>query len=213
MMMRFIVSASIALGAASFDLGSPQSTGAPVEPTVEAVPASTVAPKAGARAKPSGTSESSAKSTSIDRLLASYAFVGGERERKGVADAIEDVVSDMNIFVRRIARDRLTSSNTVPSGVRIQRDGRRIAVTVGERTYAAQLDGPPAKVTNSRGNELRMTLRLQAGRLVQDFQGDGGGRTNSFSVDGNGRLKMEVNVHSPRLPKDVVYRLSFAKKG
>jgi hypothetical protein len=150
--------------------------------------------------------------TVIDRMAASYAFIGGERERKGLAEAIEAVVEAMNIFVRGIARDRLTETNQIPSSLVIRRQGRRITVSLEDRTYSAELGGPPVTVTGSTGDALRLTYRLRDQRLVQAFVGERGGRTNTYFVDAEGRLRVDVEVHSPRLPKDLRYRLSFGKR-
>lgn len=148
----------------------------------------------------------------LDRLSATYTFVGGEREHKGLIDAIEAVVGDMNLFVRDIARDRLRASNEVPSALAIHRIGRRVTVSFDERTYTAELGGPPVTVQGATGDPVRLTYRLQGQRLIQDFRGERGGRVNAFYVDAEGRLRIDVKVHSPKLPKDLLYRLSFGKR-
>ena len=145
----------------------------------------------------------------LDRLTASYAFVGGEREHKSLLEAIESVVGEMSVFVRGIARSRLVDSNKVPTKVVIRRDGSNITVSFDDRTYTAVLGGPPVTVKGSTGDLLQLSYRLSGQRLVQDFRGERGGRVNTFFVDGNGHLRVDVQVHSPKLPKELRYRLSF----
>jgi hypothetical protein len=160
-----------------------------------------------------GQAAAADEATAIDPFVGVYRFSGGEREKQGIADAIDDVVSEMNILARGIARDRLTESNRAPSVLEVQRDGRRITVTFDDRTYTADLDGPAVDVTGSTGDPLKLTYRLRGDKLVQDFKGERGGRINTFSTDGEGTIRVQVKVHSTKLPKPLVYRLSFEKHG
>jgi hypothetical protein len=148
----------------------------------------------------------------LDTLAARYGFVGGERERTALEKAIEAVVEHMNLFVRDIARSRLRDTNRVASSLVIQRDGPRITVSLDDRTYSAELGGAPVTVRGSTGDSLRLTHRLHGQRLVQTFEGERGSRINTFYVDGEGRLRLDVVVRSPQLPRDLLYRLSYGKR-
>jgi hypothetical protein len=122
------------------------------------------------------------------------------------------VVEEINFFVRGIARDRLRDANQIPSRIVIRRDGRTIIVSQDDRTQAAELGGPPVQVKGSAGDDLRLTYRARDGRLVQSFEGERGSRINTFFIDESGRMRVDVVVRSPRLPKDLRYRLSFAPR-
>jgi hypothetical protein len=148
----------------------------------------------------------------VDRFAATYAFIGGERERTGLVKAIESVVEHMNIFIRDIARSRLRAANEIPSALIIRREARRVTVSLGDRTYSADIGAPPVSVTGSSGDELRLTHRVRDQRLIQTFEGERGSRINTFFIDPDGRLLIDVIVRSPRLPRDLRYRLSFGKQ-
>ena len=49
---------------------------------------------------------------------------------------------------------------------------------------------------------------MDAKQLVQEFEGDRGGRVNRF-VRKDEALNLSVRVHSEKLPKDVDYTLTF----
>jgi hypothetical protein len=148
----------------------------------------------------------------VDRFAATYTFVGGERERAGLVKAIESVVEHMSIFIRDIARSRLRDANKIPSSLVIRREARRITVSLDDRTYSAEIGAPPVSVIGSSGDALRLTHRVRDQRLIQTFEGERGSRINTFFIDPDGRLLIDVEVRSPRLPRDLRYRLSFGKQ-
>jgi hypothetical protein len=146
------------------------------------------------------------------RLVGRYVYVGGERERAARDKAIDDVVADMNIIVRSIARSRLKAANPIPRKVAIAISDRTITVTLDSRVYQAPADGSPVKVKGITGDELELRYHLDERELRQEFTGDSGGRNNRFRPMGDDRVRIKVRVHSDQLPKPLVYQLTYGTR-
>jgi len=139
-----------------------------------------------------------------------YRFTGGASEEAARLRAIEEVVADMNVFVRGIARARLERSTRIPSRVAIDRIGSRTSVRLDAHRYVTETDDEPVLVTSPSGERVRLRHRLAGVVLVETLDGEQGGRINRFACRGRG-LRFDVRVHSPRLPRDLVFRTSYGR--
>lgn len=139
-----------------------------------------------------------------------FEFVGGEAERDGVDAAIDAVVSEMNVFIRSIARSRLSAANPVPSNVKIGPHPRGVEIMFDERKYVSELDGDYTRVVGVTGERVRYKVETAKRRLTQVFVGDSGTRKNTFALTGD-RLVISVRVRSEQLPRPLEYRLTFRR--
>jgi hypothetical protein len=157
-----------------------------------------------ARAAPSG-----------DDLLKAYvgAFrhTGGDKERIARDRAIEDVVSGMSFLVRKIARDRLTAANAIAVALTFSRTARSLTIAMDDRSFTGPLDGSKTKVKSIGGDEMDMSYQISRDSVTQNFERDGRGRTNTFTLDGDKSLRMNVRVFADQLPKDLVYELTYVR--
>lgn len=146
----------------------------------------------------------------LSKLSGQWRFAGGSQQRSSVEQAIEEVVDDMNVFVRGIARSRLEDANRVPPEIAITPDGENLTVQIGEEVYTGPISGETVRVRNPEGGISRMRYKFRDGSLYQIFRADDGDRINVFTPrdDGDG-VSMWVTMRSDRLPKDVKYRLSY----
>ena len=143
-------------------------------------------------------------------VLGTFKHVGGDAERRAVASAIEDVVRDMSALIRPVARARLIEANPVPDSLSLKSQGQRVTLAYAEESYAATLDGPPADVVTHAGDDLKLRVSWRKGALHQLFTGDEKSRTNLFRREGD-KLAIYVTVQAQALPKELVYRLSYAR--
>jgi hypothetical protein len=143
-------------------------------------------------------------------FVGTYKHAGGDKEREARDQAIEDVVSGMNIVSRTIARDRLKSANVIAAAITIASDGTSLTISLDSRTYTAPLSGSSVKVTGITGDKLDLSYAVSTGKIDQKFSGDGKGRVNSFTKSGE-QLVMNVRVYSNQLPKDLKYKLTYKK--
>jgi hypothetical protein len=146
-----------------------------------------------------------------ERFEGSFTFVGGEAEREARDAAIEDVVDEMSVFARPIARSKLLDGNKIAQRLDIVVEGDAISVAFDGRPFLAGLDGSSKRVVGILGDELDYHVEIGGTRLRQVFAGDKGGRSNAMRRAG-GKLAVDVKVTSGRLPKPLQYRLTYAPK-
>lgn len=146
----------------------------------------------------------------VDRFVGDHPFTGGDKERKARDAAIDDVVGDMNVLVRGIARDRLKEANVIAERVVVARDGDRLTISLDGRRYTAAIGGPAVKAKSVTGDEVSLRYAVRGDRIEQIFVGDQGGRTNTFRLTDD-KMVVHVRVHSEKLPKDLVYTLSYGR--
>lgn len=157
------------------------------------------------------TAASPGERVAADRFVGHYRFSGGAAQREAVAQAIDDVVADMNPLVRSIARERLARGNRVPDALLVQREGDVMWISFDDRKQGAALDGTTDTVEGSDGSKLRYRISVSESELRQSFEGDRGSRENRMRRKGDGQLVVDVEVRSEQLPKTLRYRLSFAR--
>jgi hypothetical protein len=143
-------------------------------------------------------------------LLGSYRHAGGDGDRAARDRAIDRVVAEMSVLVRAIVRNRLKSTNPINPKLQLSADAHHLTVKLGARTYSAPLDGSPVTVTGITGDELELRHHVTPTHIEQRFTGPDGGRVNTFTLH-HKRLVMSVRVFSPRLPKDLTYKLTYAR--
>jgi hypothetical protein len=143
-------------------------------------------------------------------LMGTYRHVGGEAERQAVHDAIEEVVRELSPLARPIARARLEEANPIPGRLALSSDGKRVTTTFAAESFTASLDGTPAKVVTSAGDEMVLRLRHERGTLRQGFSAPGKARTNWIRIEG-GKLVIYVRVVAEALPRELVYRLTYER--
>jgi hypothetical protein len=137
-----------------------------------------------------------------------YRYVGDEAERAARLRAIEDVVGGMNVLVRSIARARLERSTRIIERLGVERAGTRTSITLDGLRYTTLRDDEPVATTAATGEKVLLRHHLDGFVVVQRLDGEQGWRENRYSCRG---LRLEVRIHSPRLPRDLVYRLTYGR--
>jgi len=146
----------------------------------------------------------------LARLIGTFRHAGGESERRALHDAIEDVVRDMSSIARPVARARLTEANPIPDTLALRSDGRTVTLAYAAESYAAPLDGTPARVVTSAGDAMTLKVRLEKATLRQTFSADDKSRTNLLRLEGD-KLAVYVQVQAALLSRELVYRLTYAR--
>jgi hypothetical protein len=148
----------------------------------------------------------------IAPLAGRYRFVGGKAEVAALEAAIEDVVGGMNVLVRGTARRRLAESAAIPAGLSLSLKNEMLTVRLPDAAYAAPLDGSRVMVEGPAGDPIALRHQvLGDAKLRQLFDADDGWRVNTCERLENGRLRIHVTIHSPKLPKNLDYAITFAK--
>ncbi len=151
-----------------------------------------------------------AEQATNDACSGDFRYSGGDSQRAARDAAIDGVVSDMNFFVRGIARSRLKKATKISPSVAVSRDGENLVVLIDGKRYSAPLSGKGVEVTNAEGDKMTLTHREKNGRIDQTFRAKDGGRKNMLRCQGD-KLELQVTIFSPRLPREIKYRLSYKK--
>jgi hypothetical protein len=147
----------------------------------------------------------------VDRFAGTYRFVGGERERKAWEEAIEDVVVEMNLIVRGMARKRIRETNRIADEIAVERRDNQLSLRLDDHNYTAPIDGPSHGKVSGGGDGVKILHNVEHGQIQQTFLGEDGGRVNTFSMGKDGRMRVRVRVFSDRLPRDLRYQLTYEK--
>lgn len=148
-----------------------------------------------------------------DRYVGTWTFVGGKAEIDGRDQAVEDTVAELNSLIRGIARDKLTKASPIFQTIEVSRDGGALSIKFDDKEVVAGLDGGRTQTTGSDGGTLNYHLEIDDKHLYQVFKGDKGGKKNTFTLVGDKKVRVKFKITSKRLPKPVVYKLTFKKKG
>lgn len=159
-----------------------------------------------------GRPRDSASDDVVRRTLGCHPFTGGDRERQALAEAIEAVVQEFNIFLRPIVRRRLEASNPIAERLCFDKHGGDLSIALDDRKYTAPLDGRKVTVTGITGDDLQLYHQVLGDELRQIFVNDEAARINAYRPTESKGLTMRVRVHADRLPKDLVYRLTYGPK-
>ena len=130
-----------------------------------------------------------------------------------IAAAINVTVADMNFIKRPIARHTLTNLNPAYRKVMIAISDKEVLVKLDEREpIHMPPGGKAAPWTREDGDKFMVAAQVTKDQLVQTFKNDEGERTNVFKLSPDGRsLTLTATVKSPKLPRPLVYSISFGR--
>jgi hypothetical protein len=169
-----------------------------------------------AAARATGEEPPSARSRAPEeetRLAGTYLYVGGEPERSAMKAAVDRATEGM--FGKVIAREELRKrSEPRPSyTIRFEEDGKVSVETPGFPAESAPRDGTEVMIRNRFGDVIRQSQQLVDGVLVQSGRNDDGSGTTEFRLERDGNTLLVTRVsRSPRLPKPVVYSLTYVRQ-
>jgi hypothetical protein len=143
-----------------------------------------------------------------------YRYTGGSTQTAARDAAIEVTVDALASAIRGIARRRLTGTNPIENSIEIIVAGDQVTTTFESGvTATCTVDGGTVDARDIEGGKLRVRVRWQNGKLVQQMQGKGGARTTVYTLSSDRkRLTVHHKITSPRLPEPLVYKLSFTRK-
>jgi hypothetical protein len=147
-------------------------------------------------------------------------FVGAYHELAARASAarieaaIDTATAPMNFVARLVAHKRLTTVNVPAESLRIvQREGELDTDFDGHR-YSAPLDGSVRRNSGPDGKPVDVSYHVEGHTLRGRYVAADGEKRFDFVRRPDGRtLDVHVTVLSARLPRPVVYTLSYAVAG
>lgn len=145
------------------------------------------------------------------RVFGLYRYGGGQKQRERFEAAVEDVVSELNIVIRGIARKKITESQTPAVRIELAKEGDMVVIRRdGAPEIRGRADGKRFKWKNRYGDELRLRMKLDEKQLELRFEGTSDRTVTTYTVDDAGHLKLRTVITDPRLPKPL--KLTFTYK-
>jgi hypothetical protein len=156
-----------------------------------------------------------ASNSVLARFVGTYAYVGGEPEIKALDRAIDQVVDQMNFFIRGIARRRLRAPNLPSKKVSVFVENGQIRIErPGQPEVSAPADGRPITWRHpTDGDVFRVSHGVDdEGALYQRFEGERSVSRNRFVL---GRDKQRLTIHTvitaDRLPAPLRFKMTYAQ--
>jgi hypothetical protein len=178
----------------------------PPAPDSEVVGGSAPAPAPSPSPSPSPT----ATATAAPSPLGTWRFVGGERERKAQAAAIEEIVAELNMLIRGVARGRLTETNPIAPQIELAADGDKTRFWRLAFETRATPDGRKWPGKGREGKDITVQQWVQGATFRELITAADGSRETVMTVRGD-TLKLVATVRSPQLPRALRYELSYQR--
>ena len=162
---------------------------------------------------PHAEAQSSAASP-WDAWVGSYRNLARGGGEAVIASAVDASISSMRPMVKRIARRRILANYPPFQTLRIERSGAGLTVDfVGARRYSAPLDGSRANNRAPDGSTVRVSFRLQNGRLHERMEAGEGFSVNVYRLSDDGStLSLRSTMESDRLPAPITFSLRFRRQ-
>lgn len=148
----------------------------------------------------------------LDRYVGHWRYDGTpEHGQRIIEAAVGRAVDGMGFIVSDIAAGRLRGKNQLVREIVISQAGDRVRIAFdGTRVYETALEQWTPHHTPD-GESVSVLHRYHQGSLVQLFRSDSGTRRNVFRMSGD-RIRLEVTVQSPSLPRAMTYSLTYRRR-
>ncbi len=148
-----------------------------------------------------------------DRIEGTFeAAESPKKERKRLDKKVEGIVEQMSFYKRPFARGELRDATDPAQKLSISFDGEKVEIQFDDDPPAvSKKDGTPGTWTNTEGEAHELKQTVGANRIVQSFTNDEGTRKNTFSLEDDDTLVMQVEIDSSQMPEPLTYRRTFRR--
>ena len=161
------------------------------------------------------TTAADAPDAAIQQFVGTYTYVGGEPEIKALDRAIDEVVDQMNFFIRGIARRRLRAPNLPSKEVSVFVEKEQIRIErPGQPEVSAPADGRLITWRHpSDGDVFQVSHGIDDdGVLYQRFEGERSVSRNRFILGKNKkRLTIHTVITADRLPAPLRFKMTYER--
>ena len=151
----------------------------------------------------------------LPQFVGTYAYVGGDAEIKALDQAIDEVVGQMNFFIRGIARRRLRAPNLPSKKVSVFVENGQIRIErPGQPEVSAPADGRPITWRHpTDGDVFEVSHGVdEEGALFQRFEGERSVSLNRFVLNKDRkRLKIHTVITADRLPAPLRFKMTYER--
>lgn len=149
------------------------------------------------------------------RFTGTFLYVGGDAERRAVAEAVEKAVATMGFLVKSLARDSLNQRAEVRASYTFVFDGMgNLAITSPAFPMAqGPLDGTPFAYDSGDGDRVQLSQRFVDDILVvEGSTADGSGRTEFRLLKDGATLRVHRVLEGPMLSAPVDFTLTYRRQ-
>jgi len=144
-----------------------------------------------------------------------FAYSGGRAQEQRRAAAVEDVVQEVNVIIRRMARERILKGTAPKSPLEIELDPSARVASLRAPTMPllrGSTDGRPVAWKTADGDRNTVNITQRGEVLSLRFRGNGGDSryVYRFAPDGQSLL-LQASVTHRLMPKSLRFRLSYRK--
>lgn len=140
-----------------------------------------------------------------------WRFAGGDAERRAFEAAVQRAVQGMGWIIEGMAAGRIRDSSPIPDTITIRVQNNQIEyIGVRGRLIRSPADGTTIQTTNAQGEPISLSTRINGNQMVRNGSRSEGTRREVLTVNGN-TLVIEGTVSASRLPRPLVYRLTFRR--
>jgi hypothetical protein len=133
-----------------------------------------------------------------------------EQAREKIDEAIDEVVSQMIFFKRPFARGELQEATEPCDQLQIGIDSKRVTIQCDDiKPTTSKKDGTSTEWTDEEGETFTLSQEVQSDEIVQTFESDRGTRTNTYSLEDEETLLLEVKLEGSQLPEPLTYERTF----
>jgi len=125
--------------------------------------------------------------------------------------AIEKAVAEMSFIKRPIARSRLKKTNAVYRTVEISRTDDQVIVALNGTPITMPAGGHPVKWKRDDGEVFDVSVAWRNSAVDQTFKAPDGTRVNTFRLNADGTMSMDVTITSEQLPQPIKYSISYQR--
>jgi hypothetical protein len=143
-----------------------------------------------------------------------YAFAGGESQRSAFTRAIDEVVEQMNVVIRGIARQRISARVKIqPRIVVANRSDGLFFVHEPLPPRLAKLDGTTQRMVNAAGDRIDVTYTRAGSAVIEAIRSGRSSQRNTYRfAPAHGVLTFTAEIESPMMPGVIRYSLTYRRR-
>ena len=145
-----------------------------------------------------------------------YVFAGGTREENRRREAVEAVVSEVNVMIRGLARDRILEGTAPKTPLDIHIDPSSNQGWLDSPSMpriAGPLNGSPFSWRTAKGDRNSVTMSWGSESLLVRFLGDGADSRYQYRFQPDqGRMTLAVVIRHRMMPSPLRFRQSYRRR-
>ena len=149
----------------------------------------------------------------LPAFVGRYTYAGSQAEQQALSAEVDRAISQLNFFLRPVARLAVNQQQLTPKTIAISWDGRLIGIqTTPEGISATPADGSPVTVSG-QGRTVTMRRYLAQGALIVESRSSDGVSTTRMTLSsGRSILVLRTVVVTRYVPTPISVTLTYRRQ-